>query len=115
MKIPTLYVPIVHKVDQLGRPETIQLISVKNVKEITEKLPSYEVIIEHLKLEKFLVKDNKKNGKKYIPRPYDVFVSQSEYKEMIDKLRKKVKGYRSNFIYLMYTSKSQPIIKISIK
>ena len=83
MKLPTLFVPIIHEYDNFGKPQKLQLISAKRVKEITDKLPEKEVILEHLKLEKYLIDKAEQEGGKHELKPYEVIVTKDNFQSEV--------------------------------
>jgi cell division protein FtsI/penicillin-binding protein 2 len=101
-KLPTMYIPIVHK-DQKH-----QMLSTKRIKEITKLLPTREEIDAHLAVERKLIKEV--GG--YTPEPYKITIEKDEYNNIQSVLKNKIPGYHSEVIYLMVSSKGAPIIKI---
>ena len=102
MKLPTLYIPIIHK------DSKHQMLSTKRIKSITSILPTMQEIDAHLMLEKKYVKEIKD----YKPVPYSITLNKEEYSKIQADLYKAHQGYKSEVVYLMFSSQGAPIIKI---
>ena len=83
-------------------------LSTKRMKSLKGKLPTKEVLQEHIKLERYLMGGNKE----YTPEPFKVSLSKEELSEVLTEIRRKGK-YELPHIYLLISSNSLPIAVIS--
>lgn len=110
-----LFIPITYRKE--SGQISVQLISIKKITQLTDKIPTREILQTHLLIEgKFL-----KEIEGYIPQPYFLQLEEKEFDEVLNQLKSKLplKLYElinhNGEFPLVLSSESYPIVSVSKK
>jgi hypothetical protein len=85
-------------------------LSTKRMKTLKEHLPTREILIEHMKLERYLVE----TVKGYQPKPFAISLEKEEMIAILSEIKSKAR-YDLPHIYLLLQIKNLPIAVIAEK